>query len=174
MRADFKYPQLVYNHYKHGNCVDDKKSKRHLPISGETTWSTKRWECRFFAFLLAVTEVNCMLAYSYFNSKKSIPMLVFRQELTRELLNNPYIQKKNKGKKKRDPFAPNENFILAIPLKKFKNNNLVTAKLNYPKVLCSHCQNFECCSYCQCSPGKILCVECYANHRVEAALFHLE
>ena len=120
MRAAFKYPQVVYNHYKYRHCVDDNNTKRHLPISVKTTWATKRWEFRVFAFLLAFTKVNCMLAYSYFNSKKTIPMLLFRQEFARELLKNPYIQKKNKGKRKRDPFAPNEHFLLTIPPKKIQ------------------------------------------------------
>jgi hypothetical protein len=37
-------------------------------ITTDESWETKSWENRFFAFLVAVTEVNIMLATKYFYS----------------------------------------------------------------------------------------------------------
>ncbi len=91
-RISFKYPQVVYNHYKYWHNVDKNNSKRQSSISVETMWATKRWECCVFAFLLAVTEVNIMLACSFFNKEPKVSMLTFRKELAREFLHNPFIK----------------------------------------------------------------------------------
>ncbi len=57
----FKYPQMVYNHYKFWHCVDGNNSKRHSPISLEITQTTKRSEYCVFTCLLAVNGVDCMI-----------------------------------------------------------------------------------------------------------------
>ncbi len=56
---------VVYNHYKYQHNIDDNNAKRHSPISLESTWSMKWWECFGFSFSLAFNEVNYILAYSF-------------------------------------------------------------------------------------------------------------
>jgi Transposase IS4 len=67
---EFQYPEGIANHYKYRGLVDSHNTKRHAPISLETTWATKAWTNRVFAFLLAVTEVNVYLASKYYNNDK--------------------------------------------------------------------------------------------------------
>lgn len=42
---EFRYPEVIHNHYQNRHCVDDHNANRHAPISIETTWATKWWEC---------------------------------------------------------------------------------------------------------------------------------
>jgi hypothetical protein len=67
-------------------------AKRHLPISLEVVWATKIWANRVFAFLLAITEVNCMLGFQYFYKEKCDGMLAFWKMLAKELINNTNLQ----------------------------------------------------------------------------------
>ncbi len=125
----------------------------------------------FFLFLLAVTEVNCMLAYSFFNKEPKVPMLNFWKALARELLHNPYLPKKTKIRRKRDWSKNSDHVLINIPThKKFKGSKLVPWKTDYFKVNCHRCAKTKVRTYCQCTPGHILCVECYADHRINEVL----
>jgi hypothetical protein len=44
--------------------------KCHDPIRLEDTWATKTLIIRFFAFLLAISEINVYLSYKVFNNNK--------------------------------------------------------------------------------------------------------
>ena len=58
----------------------------------EETWGTKHWPNRVFAFLLAVTEVNVMLAATYFFKETYSGMLDFQKVLAKELIDsNNYL-----------------------------------------------------------------------------------
>jgi hypothetical protein len=66
--------------------------------SVEESWITKRWECRVFAFILAISKVNVFLALRYFvfggGSIKGCPtLLVFRRRLAWQLINNPWLRR---------------------------------------------------------------------------------
>jgi hypothetical protein len=61
----FAYSKVIYNHYNYRHLVDDHNAKRHSPISLKKVWATKWWPNRVFAFLLAITEVNIMLAQKH-------------------------------------------------------------------------------------------------------------
>jgi hypothetical protein len=58
IRKNFKYTEIIYNHFLYRHAVDDHNNKRHEPISLEVTWATQWWPNRVFAFFLAITEVN--------------------------------------------------------------------------------------------------------------------
>ena len=75
----FKYPEVVDNHYLYHHAVDDHNQKRHTPLSFEETRGTKHWPNQVFAFLLAVTKVNVMLAASNFYNNTYSGMLEFRK-----------------------------------------------------------------------------------------------
>ncbi len=112
-----------------------------------------------------------MLAYSFFNKEPKVPMLNFRKALARELLHNPYLPKKTKMTRKRDQSKNMDHVLINIPAhKKFKGSKLVPSKTDYPKVNCHCSAKMTVRTYCQCTPGHILCVECYADHRIDEVL----
>ena len=54
----FQYTEVVHNHYKYRDAIDNRNSFRMHPISMEETWMTIRWPNREFCFLLTITMVN--------------------------------------------------------------------------------------------------------------------
>jgi Transposase IS4 len=90
-KVTFDYPEVFSNHYKFRSFVDHHNGLRHSPIGLETTWGTKQWEKRVFAFVLAVTEVNVFIASQFFYHGNHASMLDFRGDLAKELIENKYI-----------------------------------------------------------------------------------
>ena len=94
----FQYPKIIYNHFKYWHAVDDHNNRWQSPISIEKTWKTKWWPNRVFAFLLALTEINCLLVWVNILKHDPIETLEFWKMLAKELINNPYrkeeVQKK--------------------------------------------------------------------------------
>ena len=79
-RITFKYSETVYKHYQHRDDIDSHNTRRQAPIALEETWSTRRWENRSFAFLLALSEVNANLWGHYFGGVEAVrPMLEFNR-----------------------------------------------------------------------------------------------
>ena len=62
----FKYTCPYDWHFWYRHAVDDHNNLRHATPAVEESWITKRWECRVFSFLLAVSEINAFLALRYF------------------------------------------------------------------------------------------------------------
>ena len=71
-RITFKYSETVYKHYQHRDDIDSHNTRRQAPIALEETWSTRRWENRSFAFLLALSEVNDNLGEHQFCGVEAI------------------------------------------------------------------------------------------------------
>ena len=59
----FQYTEPFANHFDYRHIVDDHNNLRHQVPAIEEVWGTHRWANRVFAFLLAVTEVNCYLGF---------------------------------------------------------------------------------------------------------------
>jgi Transposase IS4 len=70
--ANYLFPEVLANHKTYKAMVDCHNARRHSPLSFEERWATKVWPNRVFAFLLAITEVNVMLAEKYFIRMPSI------------------------------------------------------------------------------------------------------
>ena len=87
----FKYPEVVHNHFQNCHSFNDHNAKRHCPISIEVVWATKQWPNHVFAFLLAITEVNCFLLEPQFTSRKHDSMMDYRKELANALIENWYL-----------------------------------------------------------------------------------
>ena len=68
--VDFQYPEIVHNHYKFYDMIDN--SFQMHPISMEETWMTMRWANCVFCFLLAITIVNIQNATVYFLNKPKL------------------------------------------------------------------------------------------------------
>ena len=48
----FKYPEVVHNHYRYQDMIDNHNSLQIHPLSMEETWMTAHWPHRVFCFLL--------------------------------------------------------------------------------------------------------------------------
>jgi hypothetical protein len=66
----FCYPCPVDWHFKFRHAVDDHNNLRHTLPSIEDSRRTMLWEVQVFSFILAVCEVNALLAMRYFNYTK--------------------------------------------------------------------------------------------------------
>ena len=73
--TDFQYPEIVNNHYKYHDMIDNHNSFCMHPISMEETWMTMRWANHVFCFILAVTIVNIQNAAVYFLNKSKLHAL---------------------------------------------------------------------------------------------------
>jgi hypothetical protein len=149
--------------------VDSHNAKRHAPIGVETTWATKKWENRVFAFILAVTEVNVYLAMTYFYKYKWDSMLDFRKEFAERLIHNKYINIETVHeslalrRSKRRSFDE-DHVLLTLPKKsKFSRGKIVEAGSEYPQGQCTGCK-MKTRTFCLCSPGFLRCVACFAKH----------
>jgi hypothetical protein len=165
----FQYPEVIANHFKYRHIVDDHNAKRHAPISLEVVFATKQWERRVFTFLLAVTEVNVMLAATYFYNKPVTSMLQFRKEYSKELIYNNEMMKEQKNDEKRVTRASAQyvHELCKIPKgKKFKGSRLVKSAMEYGQYKCIGCKR-KVRTYCKCSLGVIYCPEHYAKHILE-------
>jgi Transposase IS4 len=165
-RIKFRYPEVFGNHFRYRHMVDDHNNRRHSPISFEESWATKSWENRVFAFLVAVTEVNIMLATKYFYGNDISSQLAFRKQFSKELIFNKYIQQEVvsglRRSKRKSIICEHE--LLTIPRgKKFLVDKIISANMTYQQFKCSGCTK-RIRTFCKCSPGIFLCKECYVNH----------
>ena len=166
------YPEVVHDHFKYRHIIDDQNAKRHSPIILEVVWATKWWPHRVFALLLAIAEVNVMLASVHFGGHSKTSMLRFRKQLSHELIYNTYIPQTDEREPRRSPRNELESThkVCAQPRgKKFSGSEMVDSKINYSQT------NSKCCgwkrkvrTYCQCSVGVIRCDDCYTEHIFEA------
>lgn len=89
-RKEFKYNEIVYNHFLYCDLVDAHNCSRMFPIAIEENWKTTRWVTRVFTILLAVTEVNCQCAYTIICNQPEMSRQDFRRKLSEQLMNNEY------------------------------------------------------------------------------------
>ena len=131
---EFKYPEVISNHYKYRGAVDSHNAKRHAPIGLETTWATKKWENRVFAFLLAITEVNCYLVSKCFYNGKEDSMLQYRKYLAEKLIHNKYfnntaLEEALSLRRSRRKTIGDDHELLTLPKKtKFCKTQMVESK----------------------------------------------
>ena len=161
-----KYPELVYNHFQYRDAVDAHNGSRMFPISVEETWKTNRWACRVFAFLLAVTEVNCRLVQTKLYEQPPISQQDFRKKLAKEMIHNRYIsQGEEKSQRKSARLNLPEHRLISLPKNRmFKKTSIVYCKTDYIQLVCSGCSQKRVRTYCPCSPGRIICNSCFADH----------
>jgi hypothetical protein len=165
------YTEVIHNHYKYRHAVDDHNGKRHSPISLETVWGTKWWPNRVFAFLLAITEVNCRLAMISFYSAETTSTLEFRKKFAKALIDNSYLEDEEQEKLRRSPrnVLPKEHGVFRLPLgKKFSGAQVVDSVSKAPQCRCVGCKK-KVRTCCICSMGVYRCVDCVFAHVVEAA-----
>jgi hypothetical protein len=91
--VQFKYKEVIANHYNYRGAVDTHNTKRHDGNTGcgmslEASWITQRWENRVFAYILATSEVNAYyLGRSFFcGGSEDETQFTFRQKLAFDLI----------------------------------------------------------------------------------------
>ena len=164
--ASFKYPELVYRHYKNRHHVDDHNNRRHQPISLEETWATKFWPHRVFAFLLAVAEGNAYLLNKHYRDDAEDSVLAFRRALATELINNTYgmEEKSSTASKSRKRRSRTTHELCSLPRGKiFSGERMVASHSYYPQKKCISCKR-KVRTYCYCSPGVMRCNTCFTEH----------
>ena len=62
----FQYFEPFSKNFDFRHCIDDHNNLRHQIPEIEASWTTHRWMCIAFAFILGVVEVNCFLVFNYF------------------------------------------------------------------------------------------------------------
>ena len=70
--VEFQYLEIVHNHYKFHDMIDNHNSFQMHLVSVEETWMTMRWANCVFCFLLAITIVNIQNAAVYFLNKPKL------------------------------------------------------------------------------------------------------
>jgi len=164
------YPEVVHNHFKYRHIIDDQNAKRHSPIILEVVWATKWWPHRVFSLLLAIAEVNVMLASVHFGGYSKTSMLRFRKQLSHELIYNTYIPQTDEREPRRSPRNELESThkVRALPRgKKFSNGQVTDSNMDYSQKKCFGCKR-KVRTYCQCSVGVSRCDECYGRHIFES------
>lgn len=161
-----KYPELVYNHFSYRDAVDSHNSSRMFPIAMEEVWKTTRWPCRVFCFMMAVTEVNCRLVLTHIYKQPEYSQQEFRKKLSKEFLNNGYLfQSKPPGMRKSRRVNRPDHCLVSLPKNRtFRKTSVVFCKTAYIQLVCSYCGACKIRTYCPCTPGKVICTSCFADH----------
>eukprot|EP00977_Amphora_coffeiformis_P000513 scaffold130_cov151-Amphora_coffeaeformis.AAC.2 len=160
-KIEFKYPEVVYNHYQYRDAVDSHNSSRMYPIALEETWKTNRWESRVFAFLLAITEVNCRLAHTNIYGADPISQQDFRRQFAKALIYNPY-QTSQEGYPRVSPRKGPPEAAAAChrreslpPYRTWNGGKMVHCRTQYIQLKCSGCHS-KTRQYCPCYPGSTI------------------
>ena len=137
-----KYPEVIYNHYKYRDCIDNHNSQRMHPLSMEETWMTMRWPNRVFCFLVAVTFVNVQNTANYFVKTPKLDSLSARRLIAKQLINNKHLCTGTTPKKRRKRGTIEHSLIMVPIYKKIIQGRLVSCKTKYGKWKCMDCSKF--------------------------------
>lgn len=175
--VSFKYTEPFYLHFRYRHAVDDHNNLRHQVPSLEETWTTRRWACRVFAFLLAVTEVNAYLTVRYFvwSEEEMMTLVEFRRQLAWALIKNPeWVGEQEELRRSKRHRLTRVHSLATAPLfcKRWTGTEWdTTAKTKYGQFTCSdpRCKT-KIRTYCVCNPGKWICKDHWADHYSNALL----
>ena len=168
----FQYTEPFSNHFEYRHIVDDHNNLRHQVPAIEEIWATHRWATRVFQFILAITEVNCYLAFKYFvwkNSGTTMSYQDFRGELGWALIDNEFIEEQPSPEKERPTrrrIVIHDKKVAPPHAKKFIGGKWDTsAKAKYQQYVCRTpgCKA-QIRTYCVCTPGMWLCDSCFIDH----------
>ena len=177
VQKTFQYCEPFSNHFDFRHCIDDHNNLRHQLPAIEATWTTHRWACRVFAFILGVVEVNCFLAFKYFvwDGKERKTLDEFRTDMACALIDNDYLKREMWRDKEQETWKVrrklNEHRLVSAPCyavnwdgKKWEKKG----RLKYMQFTCK----MEGCkkpvrTYCLCNMGSWLCKDCLAEHVIK-------
>ena len=131
---------------------------------------TAHWPHHEFCFLLAMTVVNIQNGGAYFCAIPKLDAVSARRNIAREFIYNRYLIVQQSPSRKHPCHCPAEHHLITLPThEKFLNRKLITCKSKYRTWQCS-CKAAHVRTYCACSPGELLCPECYATRQAEKAI----
>ncbi|KAL3793797.1 hypothetical protein ACHAWO_013675 [Cyclotella atomus] len=168
-RVSFPYMKPYDWHFRYRHSVDDHNNLHHSLPSIEGSWTTDQWALCVFQFLLAISEVNCYLAFKYFVWDETVPTLVeFRRYLAWALINNPLISAVDEEDFEPETFNEGVHDIATAPnhASGYRNRSWVCeAQQRHQQY---HCK-WQGCSvrtrnYCTCTPGYWLCPSHIVKH----------
>jgi hypothetical protein len=179
--VQFKYKEVIANHYKYRGAVDAHNAKRHDGNTGcgmslEASWTTQRWENRVFAYILATSEVNAYLGRSFFGGgTEEESQFTFRQKLAFDLIT--YIDEvKERDGNRNEPIRTRRmtthNKIRAPIHSKFVEGKWEKClKRKYQAFVCKHdgCKK-RTRTVCSCSPHIWRCDSCFRTHCIEEVI----
>ena len=113
--TEFKYPEVVFNHYNYQDMIDNHNSFRMHPISLEETWMTMRWPNHVFSFILAVPIVDVQNSAAYFLNKAKVDALQSRRLIAKQLIFNHYLLDEETTRK-RGRHGSLEHSLIMVPI----------------------------------------------------------
>ena len=150
--------------------IDNHNSLWMHPLSIEETWMTAHWPHCVFCFLLAMTVVNIQNGGAFFCAIPKLDALSARRNLAREFIYNRYLIVEQSPSRKCPHHSAGEHCLITLPShKNFLNGKLSAYKSKYQTWPCS-CMAAHVRTYCACSPGELVCPECYATHWADKAM----
>ena len=159
--TEFKYPEVVSNHYHYQDMIDNRNLFRMHPISLEETWMTMRWPNHVFSFILAVSIVNVQNAASYL---AKVDALQSQRLIAKQLIFNHYLLDEETTRKCGRHGSLEHSLIMVPIFQKFIQGQLQKCKTKYGKWKCTNCPKFVH-SNCSCTPGLMFCADCFGDHR---------
>ena len=169
MVKKFKYKLPFYWRFRYCHAVDDHNNLRHALPSIEDTWMTDRWECRVFAFILDISEVNAFLILRYFFycglHQEGMPgILEFRRKLAWKIINNICIGEWEGGGEL-FPESIHRFINASRNARRYQNRRWIcTADTAYQQYSCRFKYRKKIRTYCICTPGVWICSYCYVKH----------
>ena len=171
--GNFKYTEVIANHFDFRGAVDFHNSKRHdcgtkHGLSLEETWRTTNWTLRVFSFVLAITEVNAFLAYRYY-SGYSGTQLEFRKRLAHDMIYNGLDVDGALTRSLTVEMEEEKKYhklVTCPPGSKWIDGNWKKVyQFAYQQVVCSNPDcNKRVRTVCACSPSIFWCKDCYTLH----------
>ena len=138
------------------------------PISIEETWATKDWNHRPYAYAIGVSVVNAQRGYEHLGGHEKISNLQFRRMLAKDLIYNKFMLRDSYSRDKDKREAKKRRFGICKLVKLnqntcFSGTKIVQCRGKYNQYTCV-CKAMRVRTYCECSPGFILCSKCYVTH----------
>ena len=178
----FRYNTVTSNYYKARGAVDTHNNVRQGSMSFEAAFASKDWANRQFAYLIASSEINALLAYNRYVRKPvglgSLSVMEFREILAKQLIYNHDLDVQPEGIASED--SPSSAVVkrrrcaaqhqLVRPPNKTGSwhGSWKSVATDYLQRRCSG----ENCTervrkYCVCDKTRFWCTNCFAVHFAE-------
>jgi hypothetical protein len=194
---EINYSEYMHYYYFGRHSVDDNNNNRQGRLSFEETFTPHRWDLRQFGFIVALTQVNSMLAYNFFICLRQHKEIVSKGEFTRSIAealiyNNDYDEDDDAGYlppstrgpldlpdgahfvTKASSVPPKHRLCCCDPNRgKWNGEEFPKIASKYSKIKCRMC-SFEMRTFCFCNWSKPMCTQCHGKHLVLLANEKLE
>ena len=185
-KITFKHVDAVDDYFFARTAVDEHNRTRQGGLSFERGWQTKKWHVRIFAFLVGMSETNAKNAAAFFRDRPQqqvVSLLAFRLSVAQHILDVHAAQKRAPARKAARELRDlhGEHRLMTIPVgcgrytgKRDRDHSdgfkKLSASRSAHKYQCQLCKcGKQIRTYCLCSPAHPVCIECYAEHRVQVA-----